>query len=104
MENISKTREIIIEISRRPNVFKRTRNQALCFKCEAVTELFTFSQAAEFCRTTLYNIYRRAENGGFHLIHNSKGDVLICQNSLQNHRLNLSETIKAGEFVRQTVN
>ena len=104
MENISKTREIIIEISRRPNVFNRTRNSALCFKCETAAELLTFSQAAEFCRTTLYDIYRRAENGEFHLLHNSKGEVRICQNSLQNHRLNLSEIIKVGESVCQTVN
>ena len=103
MENIHKTREIIIEINRRPNVFKRTRNQASCFKCENVTELLTFSQAAEFCRTTLYDIYRRAEKGDFHLIHNSKGEVLICQNSLQNYRINSAETMKVGEFVRQII-
>ena len=103
MENIHKTREIVIEIRSRPNIFKRTRNRALCFKCEDVAELLTFSQATEFCRTTLYNIYRRAENGEFHLLHNSSGEVRICQNSLQKHQIYSSETMKVGEIVRQTI-
>jgi hypothetical protein len=103
MENRRKTREIIIEISRRRNDFKRTRNRAWCFKCEVVAELLTFPQAADFCRTTLYDIYQRAENGEFHLIHNSKGEVLICQTSVQKHRIYSAEKLKVGEFVQQII-
>ncbi len=103
MENSRKTREIVIEISRRRNELKRIRKRAWCFKCESIIEPLTFPQAAEFCRITLYDFFRRAENGEFHLIHNLKDEVLICRNSLQNHRINLSETIKVGELVQQII-
>lgn len=103
MENRRKTREIVIEISRRRNDFKRTHNKAWCFKCEIVAELLTFSQAADFCRITLYDFYRRAENSELHLIHNSKGEVAICQNSLQKHRIHSAEELKVGKFVQQIV-
>lgn len=103
MENRNKTREIIIEISRRRIPFKRTRYQAFCLKCGEIAELLNFSPAAEYCQTTLYDIYRRAENGEFHLIHNSKGEVRICRNSLQKQLINSSEAKKSGDFTIHTI-
>lgn len=103
MENRRKIREIVIEISHRRNDFKDTRNRAWCFKCESVTELLTFSQAADLCRTTFYDFYRRAEKDEFHLIRNSKSEVLICQVSLQKICIHSAEVIKTGEFVQQII-
>ncbi len=60
MENINRTREIIIEI--------RSRRRTVGFP-----------------RTTNYEIYRRAENGKFYLLHNSSDEVQTCLNSSQNH-------------------
>ncbi len=60
MENTTRTREIVIEIRSR-----RT--------------------AAGFPRTMQYEIYRRGENGEFYLMHNSRDEVQMCLNSLQNH-------------------
>lgn len=103
MENTYKTREIIIEISSRRTDFNHTRNRAWCFKCHSVTELLTFPLAADFCRTTQYDIYRYAENGEFHLIDNSQGEVQICKTSLQKHHISSAQMLKANEYVRQIV-
>jgi hypothetical protein len=60
----------------------RTRDRVFCADCEKPVKLLTFAQAVEFVRTGLENIQRLAETGALHRLHNRKGAVMICSESL----------------------
>lgn len=62
---------------------RRSRTKAFCSLCKAQVELMTFSQAAHFCFSDPDTIIELAEKGKFHRIHNRKGEVMICRNSLE---------------------
>lgn len=62
---------------------ERTHNRAFCFLCEQTTLLLTFRQAAQMCEITVEEVLRYAEGGAVHRLHNSRGEVLICQGSLR---------------------
>lgn len=91
-ENI---KTIQIKIRRITKGVRRSRNKAFCFLCRIDVELVSIPQAAHDCRTTQYEIYQLAEAGEIHRLHNAKGSIMICRNSLkkaENH-LHSAQTI-----------
>lgn len=62
--------------------FPRSRSRAFCPRCEKPVDLMTFDEAADFCKVKIDDIETQAEKGDLHRIHNSKGKVLICTESL----------------------
>ncbi len=67
-----------------PNIskFPRSRSRAFCPRCEKPVDLMNFEEAAAFCKTDVCDIEALAESGELHRVHNSKGNVLICCESL----------------------
>ena len=62
--------------------FPRTRNRAFCPRCDKPVDLVRFDEAAAFYKTQISDITALSETGDLHRIHNSKGEVLICSDSL----------------------
>ena len=60
----------------------RTRDRAFCPECEKPVKLLAFPEAAAFVKTGLENILRLAERRELHRLHNRKGAVMICSESL----------------------
>lgn len=74
-----------IKIIRKPanqSAVVRTRSQSFCLKCRTQVGLVNTAHAAEFMKTAKYQIYEFADQGKIHLVHNSKGDVMVCFNSI----------------------
>lgn len=67
-----------------PNIskFPRSRSRAYCPRCEKPVELMSFEEAAEFYKANVGDIEALTETGELHRVHNSKGKVLICSDSL----------------------
>jgi ribosomal protein S20 len=83
MQSNENIRTIQIEIRRISKTVRRSQTRAFCFLCDAQVELISMAQAAERCRTTQYEIYQLVEQGEVHRIHNSKGSIMVCRNSLE---------------------
>ena len=62
---------------------RRMSNQAACLMCRQQTALLTIQQAINFYEVSVEEIARYVKTGAVHRIHNSKGEVLLCQNSLE---------------------
>ncbi|HSK71819.1 MAG TPA: hypothetical protein VK892_09005 [Pyrinomonadaceae bacterium] len=62
--------------------FKRSESAAYCLVCEKEVELKTFEQAAETLKTDFGEILALAEAKKIHRLHNSRGAVVICGESL----------------------
>ena len=60
----------------------RTRDRAFCPECEKPVKLLSFAEADEFLKTGFENILRLAETNMLHRLHNRKGVVMICADSL----------------------
>jgi hypothetical protein len=60
----------------------RTRDQAFCPDCDKPVHLLSFEEATEFVKTGFENILRLAEMHELHRLHNRKGVVMICADSL----------------------
>jgi hypothetical protein len=60
----------------------RTRDRAFCPDCDKPVKLLSFEQAADFIQTGLEDILRLAEMRELHRLHNRKGVVMICADSL----------------------
>ena len=70
------------------HTFRRS-DAAYCFICQKPVKLLTFSQAAGFFETDVAHFCRLSEMSDLHRIHNRKGKVMICGDSLfalLNHR------------------
>ncbi len=87
-ENI---RTIQIEIRRISKTAHRSQAKAFCFLCGEQVELVSITKAAEICCTTQYQIYQLAECGEVHRIHNSKGSVMFCRNSMEKAQANFHD-------------
>lgn len=61
---------------------KRTLNQALCRLCQRQVELKSFRQAAELLKTNFNEIKLLAENLQLHRLHDARGNMTICADSL----------------------
>lgn len=73
---------------------KRTRQQAFCPLCETEVDLLSLDQAAEHCSTEPEEISRLIQNRSIHCLHNRKGAVLICFNSLRSAYSYVRETAR----------
>lgn len=62
--------------------FKRTESEAFCMICEKEVGLKTFEQAAKTLKTDFGEILDLAEAKKIHRLHNSRGTVAICSESL----------------------
>lgn len=62
--------------------FPRTYDRAFCPRCQKPVNLMFFDEAAGFYKTQIAAIAAIAETGNLHRIHNSKGEILICSESL----------------------
>jgi hypothetical protein len=60
----------------------RTADRALCPLCEKPVKLLTYAEAADFFKTDREEIENLAENCKLHRIHNNRGRVMICAESL----------------------
>lgn len=60
----------------------RTRDRAFCPDCEKPVKLLSFADAGEFLKTGFENLLRLAEMNTLHRLHNRKGVVMICADSL----------------------
>ncbi len=60
----------------------RTADRALCPLCEKPVKLLSFSDTADFIKADIREIENLAKNGKLHRIHNNRGLVMICTESL----------------------
>lgn len=60
----------------------RTRDRAFCLKCQKPVDLMTYAKAAEFFKMEVEDILQLAEGGHLHRIHNRRGVMMICGDSL----------------------
>jgi hypothetical protein len=60
----------------------RTRDRAFCPDCDKPVKLLSFAEAEDFVKTGFENILRLAEMHELHRLHNRKGVVMICADSL----------------------
>lgn len=75
--------KVIREVQRKRAERERTDAQAFCLTCKKQTALVTVGEAAQVHQFTLDEISRYAADGVFHEIHDSKGEILFCQNALR---------------------
>ena len=61
---------------------KRTINRAFCLLCEKEVELKNFDEAAEILKADFGEILALAETGQVHRLHNARGRVAVCAESL----------------------
>ena len=73
---------MVTEISRISANFHRTRGRAFCLKCQKPVDLMTYPNAANFFKTDLEEIQALAETGHLHRIHNRRGEMMICSDSI----------------------
>ena len=64
--------------------FPRTQSFTFCPRCEKPVDLMFFDEAAAFYKTRIETVAAIAERGRLHRLHNNRGEVLICGNSLFN--------------------
>ncbi len=62
---------------------ERTQTQALCLSCKKQTTLVTVGEAIQIHQFTLDEISRYVAARVLHQIHNSRGEILFCRNSLR---------------------
>ncbi len=61
----------------------RSRDRAFCILCDQIVRLVTPQETEEMFRANWVELMRLTEEGRIHRIHNSKGRIRICFNSLQ---------------------
>jgi hypothetical protein len=64
-----------------PKIF-RTENRAFCIKCNKPVDLVLFGEVAEKLKTNYPEVYRLSNQGNLYRLHNEKGKVMICLESL----------------------
>jgi hypothetical protein len=60
----------------------RRRNHAFCPVCEKLVKLMSFSDSATAFKTDESDINQLAEKRQLHRLHNRRGKVMICADSL----------------------
>ena len=73
---------ITVETWNQTNVRKGRQNAAICQLCGAETRIFTPEEAASLAQIPILEIYRRIENGAFHVVKTQDGTRFVCGNSL----------------------
>ena len=74
--------KVIREVQRKKAERERTQTQAFCLLCKKQTTLLTIGEATQIHQFTLDEIARYVAAGLLHRVHNSKGELLFCGNSL----------------------
>lgn len=93
--------KVIREVQRKKAERKRSVDQAFCFFCREQVPLLSFQQATELDGVSRQRITELAESGLIHRIHNSRGEVLICQNSLLEAETDWQKTLPLSpEFLK----
>lgn len=84
-------------------VRERSKNQAFCLMCKRQVSLISFRQAAELEKDNRLRLVELSENNLIHRIHNSRGEILICQNSLLEAETERQKTLPLRpEFLKNT--
>lgn len=86
---------VIGKIQHKIFVAGRTQSQAFCFSCSEQVSLMSFQQATELDEASQTELIGFLESGAIHRVHNSKGHILICLNSLRQAK----EQYGNGEFM-----
>lgn len=60
----------------------RTEIRAFCPSCQKPVDLMSIEQTAEFYKTNIENIHSLTYDIVLHPIHNNRGELMICTNSL----------------------
>jgi hypothetical protein len=76
------SREISNSKSSSDKIYLRRSGVAFCPVCGKLVELLSFDAAAELFNTNVQDIETLAQGGDLHRVHNRKGIVLICSDSL----------------------
>ncbi len=63
------------------NKIFRTEKRAFCMKCDKPVDLISFEKAVDSMKTSFLEVFRSANMGKLHRIHNKKGKVMICAES-----------------------
>ena len=93
--------KVIREVQRKKAERERTQTQAFCLLCKKQTTLMTVGEATQIHQFTLDEISRYVASGELHRVHNSKGEILFCQNSLRQTESQLQLTLPLRpEFLR----
>jgi hypothetical protein len=91
--------KVIREVQRKKA--ERTRTQAFCLVCKKQTKLVGVGAATQVHGFTLDEISQYVADGAFHQVHNSKGEILFCQDSLRQAESDLQVTLPLRlEFLR----
>jgi hypothetical protein len=60
----------------------RTENRAFCPTCQKPVDLMSIEKTAEFYKTNVEEIKSLTHNTVLHPIHNNRGNLMICAESL----------------------
>ena len=60
----------------------RTKNRAFCPSCQKPVDLMSIEEAAGFYKTNVGDIKSLTQNIILHPIHNSRGNLMLCTDSL----------------------
>lgn len=75
---------------------ERTVRQTFCPLCRAAVELISLARAAEIYDTTADEISSLIRRRAVHCLHNLRGEVLICFDSLRSADFYVRETGRLG--------
>ena len=76
------THEAVHDTSNANTRYFRPAASAYCPVCEKPVELLGYSDAADTFNTDADDIELLVENGELHRVHNKRGNILICSDSL----------------------
>ncbi len=65
------------------NFGKRSRGKAFCVSCQRLVSLITFDTAIIVLCVNSDDFLQMLEDGKIHRLHNSKGKILACLNSVK---------------------
>ena len=80
METFNSAETIRINLSEH---YGRSQTKAFCALCREKVSLMSFQQATMLDEASQNELVEFLENGAIHRLHNSRGQILICFNSLQ---------------------
>lgn len=61
------------------NRINRQSARTFCLICQKSVRLLTFGQTAELFKTDVRDIYPLTQKTSLHLLHNRRGEVMVCE-------------------------
>ena len=93
--------KIIKRIQHKKAERRRTLTAAYCLLCRAQVSLTPIEQVKQIHIKNWNEILQLAEKGEVHLIHNCRGELRVCSNSLRHIRIHIQRTKSLNlEFAR----